>query len=70
MSAARGARRAAFGLLFFLSGAAGLVYELVWVRELYQFFGSTIHSVTTVVAAYMGGLGLGAWYLGARGDPG
>src|SRR5438874_9531678 len=58
----------AFGLLFFLSGATGLVYELLWVRVLYQSFGSTIQSVTTVVAAYMGGLGLGAWLLGRRAD--
>lgn len=57
-----------YSLLFFLSGATGLVYELLWVRLLYQSFGSTIQSVTTVVAAYMGGLGLGAYLLGARGD--
>src|SRR5437879_2130506 len=62
-SAARG-----YSLLFFLSGATGLVYELLWVRLLYQAFGSTIESVTTVVAAYMGGLGLGAWLLGRRSD--
>ena len=68
MPAARRARHALFGLLFVLSGAAGLVYELVWVRQLYEVFGSTIHSVTTVVAAYMGGLGLGAWLLGRRAD--
>src|SRR6266699_2159690 len=53
-----------YGILFFLSGATGLVYELLWVRVLYQSFGSTIQSVTTVVAAYMGGLGLGAWLFG------
>src|SRR3989442_6763141 len=58
----------AYSLLFFLSGATGLVYELLWVRLLYQAFGSTIQSVTTVVAAYMGGLGLGAWWLGRRAD--
>ena len=58
----------AYTLLFFLSGATGLVYELLWVRLLYQSFGSTIQSVTTVVAAYMGGLGLGAYFLGAKGD--
>jgi len=58
----------AYSILFFLSGATGLVYELLWVRLLYQAFGSTIHSVTTVVAAYMGGLGLGAWLLGRRSD--
>jgi predicted membrane-bound spermidine synthase/Flp pilus assembly protein TadD len=62
--------RAAQGyrLLFFLSGVTALVYELLWVRLLYQAFGSTIQSVTTVVAAYMGGLGLGAWLLGRRAD--
>jgi len=53
-----------YSFLFFLSGATGLIYELLWVRVLYQSFGSTIQSVTTVVAAYMGGLGLGAWLFG------
>jgi len=57
-----------YGFLFFLSGATGLIYELLWVRVLYQSFGSTIQSVTTVVAAYMGGLGLGAWLFGRRAD--
>src|SRR5437899_12954637 len=58
----------AYTVLFFLSGATGLIYELLWVRLLYQAFGSTIQSVTTVVAAYMGGLGLGAWLLGRKAD--
>jgi len=57
-----------YSFLFFLSGATGLIYELLWVRVLYQSFGSTIQSVTTVVAAYMGGLGLGAWALGRVAD--
>src|SRR5689334_1914632 len=57
-----------YSILFFLSGATGLIYELLWVRVLYQSFGSTIQSVTTVVAAYMGGLGLGAWALGRVAD--
>ena len=57
-----------YSVLFFLSGATGLVYELLWVRVLYQSFGSTIQSVTTVVAAYMGGLGLGAWAFGRFAD--
>jgi predicted membrane-bound spermidine synthase len=64
----RAARRALFGVLFLLSGAAALVYEQLWIRELQQFFGSTIHSITTVVAAYMGGLGLGAYVMGRRAD--
>ena len=57
-----------YRLLFFLSGATGLIYQLLWVRVLYQTFGSTMQSITTVVAAYMGGLGLGAWLLGRMGD--
>jgi spermidine synthase len=57
-----------YSILFFLSGATGLIYELLWVRVLYQSFGSTIQSVTTVVAAYMGGLGLGAWLFGRVAD--
>jgi predicted membrane-bound spermidine synthase len=57
-----------YSVLFFFSGATGLVYELLWVRLLYESFGSTIESVATVVAAYMGGLGLGAWWLGRRAD--
>lgn len=57
-----------YSVVFFLSGATGLVYELLWVRLLYQSFGSTIQSVTTVVAAYMGGLGLGAWLFGRVAD--
>src|SRR5438132_683748 len=67
-SCMRSSAARAFAFLFFLSGATGLVYELLWVRLLYQGFGSTIQSVTTVVAAYMGGLGLGAWLLGRRAD--
>src|SRR3989440_7658616 len=67
-SCMRSSAARAYALLFSRSGATGLVYELLWVRLLYQAFGSTIQSVTTVVAAYMGGLGLGAWLLGRRAD--
>ncbi len=64
----RSSARASYSLLFFLSGATGLIYQLLWIRMLYQTFGSTIQSVTTVVAAFMGGLGLGAWLLGRFAD--
>ena len=45
-----------------------MIYQQLWIRDLQHFFGSTIHSITTVVAAYMGGLGLGAWFMGRRAD--
>lgn len=47
-------------LLFFLSGAAGLIYQTVWVRLLELYFGVTLTAATLIVGAYMAGLGLGA----------
>jgi len=53
---------------FFLSGAAGLAYEVVWARLLGLAFGHTVYAVTTVLAAYMGGLALGSLLLGRWAD--
>ena len=50
---------------FFLSGAAGLVLEIVWSKCLGLLLGNSIQGVSTVVAAFLGGLGIGAW-LGGR----
>ncbi len=62
-------RRALFlYLAFFLSGAAGLIYEIAWLKALGLIFGNTVYAVTTVLAAFMGGLGLGSWALGSRLD--
>ncbi|MCC6361658.1 MAG: fused MFS/spermidine synthase [Phycisphaerales bacterium] len=51
-------------MLFLLSGATGLVYELVWTRELIFVFGGTTHAISTVLVAFMGGLGLGSYLAG------
>lgn len=53
---------------FFLSGVAGLLYEVVWTRLLGVVFGHTVYAITTVLATYMGGLALGAVLLGRRAD--
>jgi spermidine synthase len=53
---------------FFLSGAAALLYEVVWMRLLGLVFGHTVHAVTTVLAAYMGGLALGSLAAGRWAD--
>jgi spermidine synthase len=50
---------------FFLSGASGLVYEVIWTRVLLTVFGATLYAVATVLAAFMGGLALGS-ILGGR----
>ncbi|HKC25416.1 MAG TPA: hypothetical protein VKF32_11775, partial [Thermoanaerobaculia bacterium] len=41
---------------FFLSGATGLVYQVLWSRELQRFFGSTTEAVSVVLATFMAGL--------------
>jgi len=52
-------------LLFIASGAAGLVYEVIWLRMLAVTLGATAPAVAAVLAAFMGGLALGSW-LGGR----
>jgi spermidine synthase len=55
-------------LLFFGSGASGLIYEVVWTRQLTYLFGATIYAVATVLAAFMGGLALGSYGFGKIAD--
>ena len=54
--------------LFFASGAAGLVYEIVWTRQLIYVFGSGLYAVTAVLSAFMAGLALGSYLLGRVSD--
>src|SRR5216684_6126766 len=55
-------------LCFFASGVSGLVYQVVWVRELVLVFGATTFAVSTVLTAFMGGLALGSYYFGRRSE--
>lgn len=48
------------GVCFVLSGATGLMYEILWARMLGLVFGATTLAVSTVLAAFMGGLALGS----------
>src|SRR2546422_10165881 len=57
-----------FIFLFFCSGAAALVYEVVWSKYLGQMFGSTVYAQTVVLAVFMGGLALGNSIFGRRSD--
>ncbi len=50
---------------FFVSGIAGLVYQVVWTRYLALFLGHTSYAVIAVLAAFMGGLALGNAWLGS-----
>lgn len=55
-------------LFFFLSGACGLIYELIWLRKLTLIFGNTIYATSSVLIAFMGGLALGSFVLGKIAD--
>jgi predicted membrane-bound spermidine synthase len=48
------------GVLFFLSGAAALVYQVCWQRILALHSGVGLYSVAMIVGAFMAGLGLGS----------
>ena len=48
------------GVCFIFSGATGLIYEVLWARMLGLVFGATTLAVSTVLAAFMGGLALGS----------
>ena len=50
--------------LFFFSGAAGLAYQVLWIRQLSFVFGVTAYAAGTVLAAFMAGLALGSWLAG------
>jgi spermidine synthase len=54
--------------VYFLSGACGLVYEVVWMRRLSLTFGITVFATSTVLAVFMAGLALGSWLVGRRID--
>lgn len=47
--------------IFFFSGFAGLLYEVVYAKALGVTFGGTALAANTVLMTYMGGMALGAW---------
>jgi spermidine synthase len=49
---------------FFLSGAAGLIHEICWIRAASLLLGSTAYALGTVLAVFFLGLAVGSWALG------
>lgn len=54
--------------LFGFSGAAALIYEVVWARALSLILGSSVYALSTMLAAFMAGLSLGAYFGGGWAD--
>jgi len=55
-------------VLLFVSGTAGLIYQIVWIRQLSLVVGVDVHAVTTAVSAFFAGLALGGWLFGRVAD--
>ena len=62
--------RLAILILFFFSGACGLIYEVVWMRMLTLVFGATAFATSTILASFFTGLALGGAYFGRLIDKG
>src|SRR5437773_8692002 len=52
--------------LFFLSGAAGLIYESIWTRYLSLLVGHSAYAQIIVLVIFLGGMSFGALIAGAR----
>ncbi len=50
--------------LFFVTGFASLIYEVLWVRMFTLVFGATVFAVSTVLTAFFAGLALGSAIFG------
>src|SRR5919197_5136263 len=46
--------------IFVLSGAAGLIYEVVWSRQLVLVFGNTTQAVSAILTGFFGGMAMGS----------
>jgi spermidine synthase len=55
-------------LIFFLSGAAGLIYEIVWARQLVLVYGNTTQAISTILVAFFGGIATGSFFGGRLAD--
>src|SRR5260221_13624280 len=49
---------------FFLSGAAGLIYQVAWTKSLGLLFGYTAYSTATAIAVFMAGRAMGGRFIG------
>ncbi|MDP1572569.1 MAG: fused MFS/spermidine synthase [Vicinamibacterales bacterium] len=55
-------------LLFFGSGTAALIYQVMWLRLLGLVFGVTVYAASTVLASFMAGLAIGSYAAGRVAD--
>lgn len=55
-------------LLLCISGAAALVYQVLWIKQLSLMVGVEVYAITTGISAFFAGLALGGWLFGRWAD--
>ena len=60
--------RLLLALVLFASGAAALIYQVLWIKQLSLVVGVEVYAVTTAVSAFFAGLALGCTLFGRWGD--
>ncbi|WJK07032.1 fused MFS/spermidine synthase [Pseudomonas fluorescens] len=55
-------------LLLCISGAAALVYQVLWIKQLSLVVGVEVYAITTGISAFFAGLALGGWLFGRWAD--
>ena len=53
-------------VLLFFSGLAGLIYEILWMKQLGLLFGNTSYAASATLAAFFAGLATGSFFWGRR----
>ncbi len=53
-------------IMMFVSGFSGLIYQVLWMKQLGLLFGNTAHATSITLAAFFAGLGFGSWWWGKR----
>lgn len=54
--------------VFFISGSAALIYEILWSRQFVTVFGNSTDAISIILCAFMAGLGLGGIFFGRIAD--
>ena len=59
-------KRGIFYVMVFFSGFAGLLYQILWMRQLGLLLGNTSHAAAITLGVFFFGLALGSWFWGNR----
>ena len=55
-------------LLLCISGAAALIYQVLWIKQLSLVVGVEVYAITTGISAFFAGLAFGGWLFGRWAD--